>query len=197
LSFASIGVMIEVRGKDRVMGDYAAHPWSARLAGRIGHHSPALLSASILGVILLGLYPPQSALALTMPIALLAFVLMSWLLMRQHDRRLCELCMAAMPLNPSELAAHYKTRFWLAHSGGKPAFLVPYLAVLIGSNFLTGTIGRIGWAIVQSSMIYLILAYSSHRRLQPWCPWCREGGGGQDDRDDVTPPPPSDRRQLV
>jgi hypothetical protein len=74
--------------------------------------------------------------------------------------------------------------------------LIPYLVVLIGSNFATTTAGRIGWAVVQSSMIYLILAYTTHRRLQPWCPWCRSDGGGE--HEDVSPPPPPvDHRQPV
>jgi hypothetical protein len=47
-------------------------------------------------------------------------------------------------------------------------------------------------------MIYLIMSYVSHRRLQPWCPWCNNGGGGSDHDDDVTPPPlPDNDRELV
>jgi hypothetical protein len=155
-----------------------------------------MLSAAIVGVILIGLYPPSGPTMLTAPLALLVLVLMCWVLMRQHDRSLCELCLAAMPLNPSELATRFRLRFWLAHSGAQPRFLIPYLAVLIGSNFAPGTIGRIAWAIIQSSMIYLIMAHTTHRRLQPWCPWCR-GGGGRDKEDSAPPPPPSDRHLLV
>jgi hypothetical protein len=45
-------------------------------------------------------------------------------------------------------------------------------------------------------MIYLILAYTTHRRLQPWCPWCRSDGGGE--HEDTSPtPPPVDHRQPV
>jgi hypothetical protein len=83
----------------------------------------------------------------------------------------------------------------MAHTGMQPRFLVPYLVVLIGSNFATSTIGRIGWAIIQCSMIYLVLSYSTHRKYQPWCPWCREGGGGEH----VEDPPlilPDDDRQF-
>jgi hypothetical protein len=46
-------------------------------------------------------------------------------------------------------------------------------------------------------MIYLILSNTTHRRLQPWCPWCSQGGGGEE-REEVTPPPlPQDYSQLV
>jgi hypothetical protein len=86
----------------------------------------------------------------------------------------------------------------LAHFATEPRFLIPYFTVLIGSNFLPGTWGRIVWAVVQCSMIYLIMSYVSHRRLQPWCPWCNNGGGGSDHDDDVTPPPlPDNDRELV
>lgn len=189
-----------VAGKGNVMGDmggFAAQPWGGRLAGRWGHYGPQMLSASIVGVIMIGLRPPPGAFALTVPVALLVFVVASWLLMRQHDRRLCEQCVLSMPLNPSEQAVRYKRRFWLAHSGAQPRLVIPYLVVLIGSNFATGTIGRIGWALVQSTMIYLILSYSTHRRLQPWCPWCRGDGRGGEDEDVAPPPPPVDRRQLI
>jgi hypothetical protein len=47
-------------------------------------------------------------------------------------------------------------------------------------------------------MIYLIMSYVSHRRQQPWSPWCSDGGGGSDHDDDVTPPPvPDNDRELV
>jgi hypothetical protein len=116
--------------------------------------------------------------------------------MRQHDRRLCEQCASAMPLNPAERAARCHRMFWLSHCGSQPRYLIPYLVVLIGSNFASTAAGRIGWAIVQSSMIYLILAYTTHRRLQPWCPWCRDDGGGE--HEDISPtPPPVDHHQPV
>jgi hypothetical protein len=175
-----------------------AYPWSERLYARWGHFAPELLIGAIGAVILLRLRPVYGPLALAVSFGLVAFVLTSWLLMRRHDRGLCEHCLAAMPLNPSELAVRYRRRFWASHAGAEPRYVLPYLAVLIGSNFATGPIGRLGWAVVQSSMVFLILAYSTHRRLQPWCPWCQEGGGGWDDDQPATPDPlPDDRRQLI
>ena len=109
-----------VRGGD-TMAD-AAYPWSARLAAVWGHLAPQALIVSIVGVILLRLNPPsEPTLALGVSIALITFVVASWLLMRRHDRGLCEHCMAGMPLNPSELAVRYKRRFWLSHSGARAA----------------------------------------------------------------------------
>jgi hypothetical protein len=185
-----------VRGGD-AMAD-AAYPWSARVAERWGHLAPQALIVAIVGVILLRLHPPTDPMmALGVSVALITFVVASWLLMRRHDRGLCEHCMAGMPLNPSELAVRYKRRFWLSHSGAQPRYVIPYFAVLIGSSFLPGKSGLLIWSLVQTSMIYLILAYATHRRLQPWCPWCRGGDGGGED-DPVAPDPvPEDHRQLI
>jgi hypothetical protein len=55
---------------------------------------------------------------------------------------------------------------------------------------------RVGWAIIQLSMIYLIMSQSTHRKLQPWCPWCSAGGGGSE-VDEPDPVLPQDDRQLV
>lgn len=155
-----------------------------------------MLIASIAGAVLLGVYPLPGVLMFSVPVALFGFVVFSWLLMRAHDRRLCEACMAAMPLDAAGQATRFRRRFWMAHTGSEPRFLLPYIVVLVGSNFADGTLGRAFWATMQLSMIYLILAQSTHRRLQPWCPWCSEGGGGSK-RDEVAPPPVLPDRQLV
>jgi hypothetical protein len=178
------------------MAHSARLPFTTRIAESLGHHASQILIASIVGVVVMGLFPPPGLLMLTVPLALFMIVLGSWVLMRQHDRRLCERCVMSMPLNPSEQALKLKRRFWMAHTGSEPRFLVPYLVVLISSNFATSTIGRIGWAVIQLSMVYLIMAQGTHRRLQPWCPWCSDGGGGEE-VDETPPVLPHDDHQLV
>ena len=179
------------------MADYA-EPRSGRLVAAWGHAAPQLLCGSIALAIGIGLLPPPGVLMFTLPIALMAFVIATWFAMRSHDRRLCESCMASMPLNAAERAVKMKRRFWMAHTGSEKRFLIPYLVVLIASNFATGPVGKTFWAAMQLSMIFLILSNTTHRRLQPWCPWCSDGGGGQEEKDEVTPPPlPDNHRQLV
>ena len=39
----------------------------------------------------------------------------------------------------------------------------------LGSNFVMLQIGRPVWAGIQLSMIYLVVAQTTHRRFQPWC----------------------------
>ncbi|HLY33700.1 MAG TPA: hypothetical protein VKQ07_04140 [Jatrophihabitantaceae bacterium] len=177
-----------------------AIPWSSRVSERWGHHSPELLIASIGGAIVLGFDSPPGYTGIAASIGLMAFIIASWLVMRKHDRALCELCLRSMPLNPSDEAKRRQRRFWMAHTGSEKRFILPYMVVLIGSNFAPGLPGRIFWAVMQSSMIYLILSYSTHRRLQPWCPWCSDGGGGAEHKDDdpVTPEPdPVKKLQLT
>jgi hypothetical protein len=177
------------------MAESASTPGRRRVPVALGHHASQVLIASIVVVVLVSAAPLPGRLALTVPIALAALVLGSWLLMREHDRQLCEQCMLSMPLNPAAQATRYRRRFWVVHTGAKPQFLIPYIAVLIGSNFAIPATGRLCWALIQLSMVYLILATSTHRKLQPWCPWCSEGGGGT--HVDEVPPLRPDDRQLT
>ena len=155
--------------------------WSRGFNARWGHYAPHLLILSIGAVIALGFQGVPTSANLLMSLGLILFVVATWLMMRTHDRSLCEHCVASMPLNPSEQAKRYQRRFWMSHTGAERRFIIPYMVVLIGSNFFPGLPGRIAWAVIQTSMIYLILSYATHRRLQPWCPWCSEGGGGSEE----------------
>jgi hypothetical protein len=128
--------------------------------------------------------PPSSPAALAAPILLVAAVVATWVQMRRHDRTLCELCMAAMPLNPSADAQRLRRRLAVAHLGSERRAVVAYLLVLVAFDLLLVivppealTYASYLWAAVQSTLIYLVLAHSAHRRLQPWCPGCRDGGG--------------------
>ncbi|SOD70805.1 hypothetical protein SAMN05892883_0446 [Jatrophihabitans sp. GAS493] len=175
-----------------------------RIGWQLGHFAPQILVAAIIAAVALGVHPIEdgtSTLAITLPVLLMFVVLGTWTLMRQHDRRLCERCMSSMPLNPSESAARYQNRFRVAHAGGNKKIVVGYLLALVAVNLLVSVdpnaATRILWAALQLSMIYLIASYSTHRRLQPWCPQC-QGGDGRDEDDPVTPDPePSDHRQLI
>jgi hypothetical protein len=161
------------------MGAYRDLSWPGRAADHWGHWGSRVLIASVLCAIALGVrpLPATSPLAAILPVALIALVLLSWRRMREHDRRLCELCVKSMPLEVAEIAARMHFRFTLAHLGERRKIVVSYLAILVASNglLLIGPIGRLSWGVIQLSMIYLVLAYSSHRRFQPWCPQCQGG----------------------
>jgi hypothetical protein len=171
-------------------------PWTERAAETLGHYAGQVLVAAILAVVGLRFYSPPTRLALAASFVVICVVLLTWLLMRQHDRRLCERCMRFLPLNPAQVAVRHRRRFRVTHTAAEPRFLISYLVVLIGSNFATSMPGRVGWTIIQLSMIYLLIAHTTHRRLQPWCPWCSPDGGGNR-AGDPDPVPPYDDRQPV
>ncbi len=168
---------------------FPSRPFSAEVLNRWGHWAAQVLAGTICATILLRVYPmvPSRPLLVVAPPVLMALVLTSWLLMRRHDRRLCEHCMTAMPLNPSESAVRHRRRLATAHLGSNKPLVLAYLVVLTSAAFLPGTVGLVIWSAAQASMIYLLISYTTHRRLQPWCPQCR--GGGRDD-DTVDSPDP-------
>jgi hypothetical protein len=170
----------------------AAGNGEARAARLWGHAATDVLCGVIVVTIGLRFYAPPPTLRLALSAALVVFVLACWVAMRSHDRSLCELCVAALPLNAAERAARYGRRFRVAHAGSQPRLLVPYLAILLLANFAPGSWGRLLWVLVQLSLIYLLRCAVTHRRLQPWCPWCRGGG-----EKDPTSPDPLPKHQLV
>ena len=104
--------------------------------------------------------------------------------------------MATLPLNASETAVRYRRRLAIAHLGSNLRFTVVYLIVLIASSpvllappLLPHALAQYVWAAIQSTMIYLVLSYTTHRRLQPWCPQCSGGDGGREDADAPEPVP--------
>ena len=173
-------------------------PWRVRVASRWGHWGTQILIASIVAAIGLALRPPPpgNPLALEGPLALFLLVLASWGFMRHHDRRLCEFCMSSLPLDASQVASRYRRRLAVAHLGSDLRITVAYLVVLIASSpvllnthLLPTTTARVVWAAIQSTMIYLVLSYRTHRKLQPWCQQCRGGDGGRDHVDAPDPVP--------
>ena len=167
-------------------------------ATNLGHWGAQILIGSIAAAIALVVrpLPPENPFSVILPVSLFAFVIGSWLLMRQHDRRLCESCMASMPLNAAELSLRYRRRFAVAHLASNRPLMIAYLLTLVASNFvlldsplLPQLVGRYVWALLQTTMIYLILASTTHRRLQPWCPQCKGGGGENEDVEAPDPVP--------
>jgi hypothetical protein len=149
-----------------------------RTSRTVGHYAPWLLVAFVGLLIALTVAPILraylpwyvSALLLTGAVALGLAIL-------AHNRQLCERCIAALPLDASATAARYAVRLRVAHLFERRLFAVCYLCAIAGCAFLySHPVGRYGWAVVQASLAYLLVAYVTHQRLQPWCPHCRTGG---------------------
>jgi hypothetical protein len=170
------------------MAHIHAASWSdGQSAGRWGHWAPRILVVAIATSVVLVVrpLPYDSPLAVLSPVVLVAAVLATWVQMRRHDRSLCELCMAAMPLNPSADAQRFRRRLALAHLGTARRALIAYVLVIVAFDLLLVlapaellSLASYAWAGVQSTLIYLVLSHATHRRLQPWCPRCGEEGGG-------------------
>jgi ribosomal protein S27AE len=155
----------------------------------VGHHGSKILVASILAALSLN-WLSRSHPTLVPPLGLSLMIILvgTWIAMRRHDRSLCEHCAAGMPLAPSKDAERYANRLKVVHILSRPTMGIAYLAVVVASNFLIGsTIGTFVWALVQSTMAYLVLSHTTHRRLQPWCPECGEGGPGLIEHSPTTP----------
>lgn len=182
-------------GGESLSSLYQSVPEPSRSARRWGHWGAQFLIAAILVTIAIALrpLPYDSPAAALVPVLLVLMVLASWLLMRQHDRRLCEDCMRSLPLDPAQDAARFRRRLMLAHLATDRRLVGGYLLLLLASNLVLienlvpSDLGRPLWAAVQSTMVYLVLAYTTHRRLQPWCPQC--GGGGDDSQEADAPVP--------
>lgn len=161
---------------------------------RIGHHGGHVLVGAIVAMILLAVFPlpADNPASFGLPILLFVVVIAAWVFMRRHDRSMCERCLRTMPLDAAATAQRRHRRFAVVHLGENRTVVAGYLVVLLGSNallFLESTPARLLWAAVQCSMVYLVLAHSTHRSLQPWCPWCSGGGGGEDVVDAPDPLP--------
>jgi len=153
-----------------------------------GHFAPHVLIAAIVSsaVLVVEPAPPGSAVAIGAPVGLVGIVLTTWVLLRRHDRSLCERCVAAMPLDASAAAHRNRRRMWTAHAATRPSALLVMVALLVAVDVALVVVpatwvGAVswGWAAAQGGLVYLVLSHTTHRRLQPWCPWCRDGGGGE------------------
>jgi hypothetical protein len=147
----------------------------------IGHYAPWFLAILVGALIALTLLP---AVASFVPwqaqVVLLAVAVFLGLSILAHNRRLCERCIASLPLDASTVADRYAVRFRVAHLFESRLFALCYLGAVAGSSFLySHPVGRYGWAVAQASLVYLLLVYVTHQRLQPWCPHCKNGGEEQ------------------
>lgn len=94
-----------------------------------------------------------------------------------HAGRLCHDCLASLPLDPAARVTAKINRLRFVHSilDHKPTFFV-IMVVLIFGSASTSMIGFCAGMVLNLLGIYFILSTMTHSRLQPWCPWCREGG---------------------
>jgi hypothetical protein len=144
----------------------------------LGHFGPWLL-ATLVGVLAVVTVVPaassfvawQALLMLQASVVFLAFAIFT------HNRHLCARCIAAIPLDATRVAARYGRRFRVAHLFERRWYAIGYLSIVVTFAFLaTHPIGKYVWIVVEASLVYLLIVYVTHQRLQPWCPQCQHGG---------------------
>jgi high-affinity Fe2+/Pb2+ permease len=144
----------------------------------VGHYAPWLL-AVVVGVLIALTLAPALTIFIGWEVLILLLAAVGFLAFSifAHNRRLCERCIASMPLDASTVASRYAVRFRIAHLFERRVFAGCYLGAVVGSSFLYDhPIGRYAWAAAQVSLVYLLRVYVTHQRLQPWCPYCKHGG---------------------
>lgn len=109
----------------------------------------------------------------------------------QHDRRLCEQCMSAMPLDGPQRAQHRAGRLRACHAMQSRTATLCRFAMLAG-----GILAAKPWSMVLMDVLFVAAAVdefllATHRPLQPWCPQCHWGDGGGGDDEHVDDPVPT------
>lgn len=109
---------------------------------------------------------------------------------------LCEDCIKAMPLDGHETARRRKPLLWAYHRlyDSRNTMLYVLLGLVavsaLAGNFLEkrSAPSLILFNLVTLGIIGIYVANGVHRRLQPWCPYCR---WGRDDEDETVAPAPA------
>jgi hypothetical protein len=105
---------------------------------------------------------------------------------------LCETCITHMPLDMERAVQRNKGWLWTNHLFfDRSLWRLIWLGVMIGligvSLLVHGILRNALMTGVDVLLIVELMAIYVHRRLYPWCPWCRHGG--RDDRVEAPTPP--------
>jgi hypothetical protein len=168
---------------------------------RIGHYSLQTMLAG--DVLLLGL--AVADVFLDVPDRITGIALAAWTLtlvvvagsMFVHGRRLCEPCIARMPLDGQEKAARWERHLATFHFLiDQPWRLVVAAAVWIGAGYvLDPLIGGPGANVVLYSLvIWWVWSTLRHEKVEPWCKRCGWGEDGDEEWVPESTPDPSASR---
>jgi hypothetical protein len=159
---------------------------------------------------IIGMTPlPDTRIAAVIRTVLVLVLFAGMAAQRSHDRKLCEPCIAAMPLNPqAEIVKHHRA-LTVAHSldwaAGRVSrrilsliLLLIIWGVAVGVAFMPKPYSSIT-SVVVLLLTGVVMAWSLqwHGRLQPWCPRCRGDDGGDDTFNPDPVPAPSREKELT
>jgi len=185
--------------------------WPFRLAMLLGHfyrRQADLLMVAVWALLIAGWWAsPAAGLLKALALALACVAIASSACeMFVHDRNLCLRDLQEAPLldpqgavdkNRSRLRTFHDRRFKvvvLTMSAG------PLLAVLLvpGRESMSTTLRVVSTVVAVVGIAVLAFAgrlSAVHRRLRPWCPWCRRDGGPDDPVVAPTPDPAGTARR--
>lgn len=109
-----------------------------------------------------------------------------------HESRLCERCIAATPLDTQAAVDRWRPVLWWNH---QPGWRFTTLGASVAvSLWIAGQAHLAWWAWVLvvaglSSYGFFFLSSLLHRRLYPWCPYCRWDDGGDEEVPPDVPAP--------
>lgn len=95
-----------------------------------------------------------------------------------HARRLCESCARSMPLDCAQQAQKQRVHLHLVHvlDSNKKAYWGVLIALIVALIIVHGVAAVVLSVLFKLSGAEIVYGSVTHKKLQPWCPWCGERG---------------------
>lgn len=118
---------------------------------------------------------------LALSISLFLLLVASMVGLMHHGRHLCPECAVRLPLDCEAQAQKHRRRLSFTHAiNDHKRIFFAVVVILAVMNWNTGIIGFGAGLVLNLLGIYVVLSLTEHTKLQPWCPWCKEGGEYQE-----------------
>lgn len=184
-------------------GDHAGREsWGHRTAMWLGHYEPRISPVSdvgVVGYVLFTLWFSIQPVGVTVYFVVVSVHLVAMFCSDAvHGRNLCPRDIDDTLLDPQGAVDKNLRRLSWMHGGRQRVLTTVAALTMIGLLVGVGALVHLPWpvramatalAIVAGTVtVYGSLSMHTHRRLQPWCPWCQHGGRGP--RSQATAPDP-------
>ena len=167
---------------------------SERAAMWLGHYSTLFLLAAVAASVADDAAgQPNGPVDWAMDAFWLAAIAAFMIDLGRHRERLCERCVAASPLDPQAPVDRWRPVLRLHHD--RRAMLVVFGAILAWDFVSAGLFKHPpSWVLAVDALVAVVIGASyaitwQHRRLYPWCPFCRWDEGGEHEVSPKIPTP--------
>jgi hypothetical protein len=169
-----------------------------RLVIWTGHHANLILMI-VFPIMFLNQFVPDSWALLGAGLAVLTILVMLGTMFAdiRHNLGLCERCISDLPLDGSRQAEHRQRELRFVHFMRRRSFWLIVLMLAVGQGFVPSPYGFILFGGLMALFTYEHFALLQHRRLQPWCPWCRDWDDGDDEEVETPTPTPTGHKDLT